>query len=428
MTGPLRTKRRLTIAGVIAAALTLCAALSALAQDWKPTAAFVLPEGDAKATVETACVGCHDLGRIVNASHSPAEWRNVVNMMVTAGAKLSPAQKQAVTDYLIEKFPGTAKPQPVIAAGPVQVAFREWQAPTPGSRPHDPLATPDGAIWYTGQMANLLGRVDPQTGAIREYPLKTPNSGPHGLTDDSDGDIWFTASFAGYVGKLDPKSGAVTEYRMADPAARDPHTLLFDRTGILWFTVQAGNMIGRLDPKTGAVKLLSVLTPRALPYGMALSADGETVFIDLFGTNKIAGIDRATMAFREYALPDASSRPRRIAVTGDGGVWYSDYARGRIGRLDPQSGRVTEYASPGGAGAQPYAITALGDVIWYVETGPQPNALVRFDPKSERFQTWAIPSGGGVVRNMMPTRDGNLALACSGVNGVALVEIKNGGS
>jgi streptogramin lyase len=50
-------------------------------------------------------------------------------------------------------------------------------------------------------------------------------------------------------------------------------------------------------------------------------------------------------------------------------------------------------------------------------------ALVRFDPKTEKFQTWAIPSGGGVVRNMMATKDGNLVLAESGVNKVALVEI-----
>ena len=37
--------------------------------------------------------------------------------------------------------------------------------------------------------------------------------------------------------------------------------------------------------------------------------------------------------------------------------------------------------------------------------------------------TWIIPAGGGVVRNMMRTRDGNLALAESGVNRVALVTI-----
>lgn len=54
----------------------------------------------------------------------------------------------------------------------------------------------------------------------------------------------------------------------------------------------------------------------------------------------------------------------------------------------------------------------------------QPNTLVRFDPKTEQFQIWTIPSGGGVVRNMDATRDGSLALACSGVNGLALVQVK----
>jgi virginiamycin B lyase len=50
--------------------------------------------------------------------------------------------------------------------------------------------------------------------------------------------------------------------------------------------------------------------------------------------------------------------------------------------------------------------------------------IVRFDPKTETFQTWSIPSGGGVVPNMMATADGNLVLACSGVNRVALAEVK----
>lgn len=53
----------------------------------------------------------------------------------------------------------------------------------------------------------------------------------------------------------------------------------------------------------------------------------------------------------------------------------------------------------------------------------KPNALVRFDPKAETFQTWAIPGGGGVVRNMMPTIEGNLVLAESGLNMVALAKI-----
>jgi virginiamycin B lyase len=55
----------------------------------------------------------------------------------------------------------------------------------------------------------------------------------------------------------------------------------------------------------------------------------------------------------------------------------------------------------------------------------KPNTLVRFDPKTEKFQTWAIPSGGHVIRNMMATREGNLVLANSGINQVSLVEVRN---
>ncbi len=57
-------------------------------------------------------------------------------------------------------------------------------------------------------------------------------------------------------------------------------------------------------------------------------------------------------------------------------------------------------------------------------TYSRPNALVRFDTKTEEFQTWAIPSGGGVVRHMVATEDGDLVLACSAVNRIALVEVE----
>ena len=63
------------------------------------------------------------------------------------------------------------------AGDDVRVDIKEWRTPTAGAHPHDPLATRDGAIWYTGQMANLLGRLDPKTGQFREYRLKTPELG-----------------------------------------------------------------------------------------------------------------------------------------------------------------------------------------------------------------------------------------------------------
>jgi virginiamycin B lyase len=301
--------------------------------------------------------------------------------------------------------------------------IKEYEVPTARSRPHDPAIAPDGSLWYTGQGANKLGRLDPKTGEFKEYPLKTANSGPHGLVADKEGDIWFTAISGGYVGKLDPKTGDIAEYRPSRGVQIDPHTPVFDHDGILWFTNEETNYIGRLDPKTGQMKLVKSPTPHAVPYGIAITKNNAPFFCE-FGTNKLASVDPKTMTIHEYTLPAADARPRRIALAPDATVYYTDYGRGYLGHFDPSSGKLLkEWPSPGGAGAEPYgiAVTADGNV-WYSESGVKPNTLVRFDPKSETFSSEAIPSGGGVVRNMVATPDRRLYLACSGVNKVAIVD------
>ncbi len=118
------------------------------------------------------------------------------------------------------------------------------------------------------------------------------------------------------------------------------------------------------------------------------------------------------------------ARPRRLALASDTTIYYSDFARGYLGRLDVTSGTVEEWASPGGGQSHPYGIAVTRDgIVWYSESGVKPNTLVRFDPKSASFLKWNIPSGGGVVRNMVATTDGRLYLACSGVNKVAVAKI-----
>jgi virginiamycin B lyase len=305
----------------------------------------------------------------------------------------------------------------------LNVDIKEYDVPTPHSRPHDPAVALDGSLWYTAQGANKLGRLDPKARQFKEYPLKTPNSGPHGLVADQEGNIWFTAISGGYVGKLDPRTGAIAEYRPSDGARIDPHTPVIDHNGILWFTNEETNYVGRLDPRTGKMTLTKSPTPHAVPYGIVVTQNNVPLFCE-FGTNKLAGIDPNTMTIREYNLPATSARPRRIALAPDGTVYYTDFARGYLGHFDPVSGRLLkEWASPGGAESEPYGIAITNDGnVWYSESGLTPNTLVRFDPKSESFSAKQIPSGGGVVRNMVATPDRRLYLACSGVNKVAVVD------
>lgn len=302
------------------------------------------------------------------------------------------------------------------------VTIKEWDVPTPNSRPHDPAVAPDGSLWYTGQMANKLGRFDPKTGHFKEFPLKTPKSGPHGLVADSDGNIWFTAVFKGYIGKLNPASGEITEYHMPDPRATDPHTPVFDQKGILWFTTEESNFVGRLDPRTGEIKLKQVPTPHAVPYGITVLSSGIPYFCE-FGTNKLASIDPESMAITEYEVSQGA-RPRRLAAATDGTIYYSDFERGYLGHFDPTTGKIEEWKSPGGEGSEPYGITVTPDgIVWYSETGVKPNNLVRFDPKTRSFSSTPVPSGGGVIRNLAATKDGRVYLACSGVNKIGIAQV-----
>jgi virginiamycin B lyase len=182
------------------------------------------------------------------------------------------------------------------------------------------------------------------------------------------------------------------------------------------------NRIGRLDPKNGEIKLLTPPTAKSRPYGMVFDPKGN-LFVVQFGTNKIARVDTKKLEIREYTLPDPASRPRRVTATSDGMIWYADYSRGYLGRLDPASGQVKEWQSPSGPKSAPYGISAIKDVIWYSESEAEPNTVVRFDPKTEKFQSWAIPGGGNIVRNTDVTKQGDFVLANSLVNTVTLVKI-----
>jgi virginiamycin B lyase len=300
------------------------------------------------------------------------------------------------------------------APRPIQLTFDEWSVNAPGMvEPHDPTVDPQGNAWYTGYSVNTLGYVNPRTGQVKEYPLATPNIGPHGLVPDATGAIWFTGNRSAMVGRLDPKTGNVTAFPMPDPAAKDPHTPILDTRGNLWFTC-ISDYVGKLDTSTGKVTLKAIGQPKSSPHGIVVNSKGVP-FFTLSGTNKIASIvNPQTLDLREYVLPEGA-RPRRIGTTADDVVWYTDLAKGVLGRLDPNSGLVREFQGPSGPKAGPWSLAVTPDgMVWFTESAVDPNTLTRFDPKTETMQTWPMPSKGGLVRHMVSTADGALWLASSG--------------
>ncbi len=372
-----------------------------------------LPDGPGKQLVMNECSKCHSTATINRAAgyNTADEWRQVFATMV----ELPDAQANTIANYLAEHFPEDTSRRPNLIAGDTRIEIVEWTVSTLGQRSRDPIEAPDGSIWWTGMWASLAGRLDPDTGYMEEYHLP-PSARPHSIVPDADGNIWYTGNSNGTIGMLDPVTGMITEYKTE---ARDPHSAVFHANGKLYFTSQGAAMLGRLDPATGELDEINV-EPR--PYGIKTASNG-TVWVAFNGTNKLGAMDPDTMEIRYYEVPDERTRIRRLDLDSNGMVWFVNSTMGKIGRLNPATGEITQWDSPSGPSSHPYALEVIDDKIWYNESGMRPDALVRFDPVEETFQSWAIPSGVGIVRHVWETQDGDLLIHQSSTNKVGIVRI-----
>ena len=278
----------------------------------------------------------------------------------------------------------------VVAPAPLDaqvapVPSAEWEVPWGAQgRPRDPYVSPDGNTYFVGQNGNYIGRLDPRTGEFKRYEID-PGTNPHNLIVDATGNIWYAGNRNGMIGKLDPRTGAITRFPMPDEKVRDPHTLIFDAKGDIWFTAQQSGAVGHLETRTGKIRL-AFTGENTRPYGITLNSKG-TPWFNLFGTNKIAHIDPATMAVTTIDLPHERARGRRIAITADDVVWYTDYTRGFLGRVDPRTSQVTEIPMPAGPGSLPYGMAADDKGrLWLTENVPNKGTrLVGYDPATRSW-------------------------------------------
>jgi len=292
---------------------------------------------------------------------------------------------------------------PAVALGEesiTEIEVREWQVPWESSRPRDPDVAADGRIWFVGQAGDYVAVFDPQDESFERFDLPK-GAGPHNVIVTGDQEIWYSGNKAAHLGRLDAETGDIHQVATPEERARDPHTLIEDSEGRIWFTSQWSNHIGRYDRESGEIELVGVSEDRSRPYGIVLDGD-DNAWVALFGTNRLARIDAESFELAEIELPREKARPRRLAHTASG-IYYGDYNKGYLGHYDPESREFREWRMPGGDKSGPYAVAAdHKGRIWFVETWQDPNRFVGFDPETERFFAMGeVPSGGGTVRHMV---------------------------
>ncbi|HEY7241780.1 MAG TPA: carboxypeptidase regulatory-like domain-containing protein [Burkholderiales bacterium] len=103
---------------------------------------------------------------------------------------------------------------------------------------------------------------------------------------------------------------------------------------------------------------------------------------------------RATrVIYTEYDLPRATIEPHDVLVDKQGIAWYSSFGEQNLGRLDPKTGKVTEYAIKEHKPGFPTGLLGLREDrdgnLWlgnmYQAT------IVKFDKKTQKFTYWTLP-------------------------------------
>lgn len=354
------------------------------------------------------------VGVVVAACSASADPPAAVSPPSTIGTSSTSASVPVTTSSTTSLPPtSTSLTETTRPVTPPEVTGLE-EYPVTGNRPHDVAVAPDGLVWYTAQRSGRLDRLDPATGEVTEVALGA-GAAPHGVIVDDSGNAWVTEQGLNALVRVDHDTLAVDVYPA--PADVAMHTAAFAPDGRLWFTGQR-DFVGRFDPATGQMDLFET---EGGPYGITVTPAGDVYYAALAGSH-IARVDPTSGAITRIEPPTADQGARRVWTDSEGRIWVSYWNTGHLGLYEPASDSWSEWKLPGDA-PQTYAVYVdETDHPWVSDFGGD-DAILRFDPATETFESFGLPSPGGEVRQILG-RPGEVWGAESAAN--ALIAVRYG--
>jgi streptogramin lyase len=137
----------------------------------------------------------------------------------------------------------------------------------------------------------------------------------------------------------------------------------------------------------------------------------------------------------EYDLPRPTIEPHDVIVDAAGIAWFSNFGEQTFGKLDPKTGKVTEYPVPEPKKGWPTGMLGLradrGGHMWLGMM--YQGAVAKFDPKTEKFQIFPLPaewnrpnSQVNMVRPESAHIDGKVWTQNNGFAGIHRLDIASG--
>ncbi len=303
----------------------------------------------------------------------------------------------------------------LLLAQPARAAEVRYFDVTAGDHPHDVAPAPDGTVWYTGQRAGVLGRLDPKTGQVERIPLGEGSS-PHGVIVGPDKAAWVTDGGLNAIVRVDPVTKEVRAFPLPKGRANaNLNTSAFDGKGRIWLTGQGG-IYGRFDPATGTMDVWDA--PKgAGPYGIAATPDGVIYYVSLAGSF-LGRPDLETGETTVIEPKTANAGTRRVWADSKGRLWVSEWNAGNLSVYDPAAKTWQVFRLPGEA-PHAYAVYVDDkDKVWVSDFAA--NAILKFDPETSTFESFPSDKPDAAVRQMLG-RTGEMWGAESGTDRLVVI-------
>jgi streptogramin lyase len=375
----------------------------------------ILPEGAGKAIVEAKCGQCHFLHRLTQMRWTKSNWEQKIAWMrerihEKPGAQdLSPEEQKTVVDYLAKNFSDTTpKIDPngrlsrtLLQGDAAKYIAVDYDIGNPDAALHDIVVDPRGVAFVNELNVYKLGRFDPKT---FEFTQIDPPPGPRPLgvlnhmgppARGAGDSIWMAE-----IGtnrrwlQFDTKNMEWSVYPV--PADfRGPingNTMRVDPNGkMVWST--AGTRIVGLNIQTKEFTAYDIphwVNTKQYPgaYGIDVATDGKVWFAER-EAQKLGRLDPVSGQIDEYATPGIDV-PRRMGADWEGNVWVGFHESSRLAKVDSKYGTMTFHEPPTAKSGTYLAVPdPRTKAIWVTEQTA--DKIARFDPKTEKWTEFSLP-------------------------------------
>ena len=390
--------------------------------------AALMPEGEAKTIIVGDCTHCHlnGLEEILVLRKSREGWEEIIAKMENHpfgsgnSLVLDPKKRDVVIDYLARNFGPDAAPfdpnklpKEWVRGAAAKSIVTEYFLPA-GVRPHDMTVDSKGICWVAESTSGILGRYDPQTATYTRIRLPGEKPWPEPIAVDPKDHLWMADSHGATNRRFieyDPETGTFTTYPIPKPRLGFGHgifnygiiTIRFHPDGTVWAGIHGAKTIVRLNPATKEVTEYDVPAADTL-YGMAIDGSKAVWFAEQF-PGRMGRIDSQTGQLTEFELPTKDSMPQKMATDAEGNIWVAEYRVAKLAKIDYRTTKITEYPTPT-KNSGPYSVVVdkARNVIWVNEM--MAGQFARFDPHTKTFVEYPIPTRLSSARiiELDPTR------------------------